>query len=453
MLGDNPPMHGETPILSVSDLNRMARLTLERGCTQVWVAGEISNLTRAASGHWYFTLKDSLAAVRCAMFRNRNQSLDWVPENGLRVELRAQPTLYEPRGEFQLSVETMRRAGLGALYEAFARLKERLQREGLFDEARKRPLPNYPRQIGIVTSPKAAALHDVLTTLARRWPLARVLIYPTAVQGEGAADSIAAALSTAGGRVECDVLLLVRGGGSIEDLWSFNEEKVARAIVASPIPVVCGVGHETDFTIADFVADRRAPTPTGAAQLATPDADELSQRLRHLARRLTLDARRRRDTLAQRVDGLAQRLRHPAEQLANRRRHLDHLAHRLALAQASRLALASQGLAHLRARCQMALPRPDHLQSRLHGLAGRLARAIATGLKQRQARITALATHLDHLNPAAVLERGYSIVRRMDGSIVRDSRQMAVDETVELTLARGLAGARITRLLDAPGDA
>jgi exodeoxyribonuclease VII large subunit len=439
-------MHGETPILSVSDLNRMARLALERGLPQVWVAGEISNLTRATSGHWYFTLKDSQAAVRCAMFRNRNQFMDWVPENGMRVELRAQPTLYEPRGEFQLSVEVMRRAGLGALYEAYARLKERLEREGLFDPARKRPLPAYPTRIGIVTSPQAAALRDVLTTLARRWPLARVIIYPTAVQGEGAAGAIAAALSTAGERAECQVLLLVRGGGSIEDLWSFNEETVARAIAACPIPVVCGVGHETDFTIADFVADRRAPTPTGAAQLATPDAAELLQHLRHLARRLTLDQRRRLDTLAQRLDGLAQRLRHPAEQLANRRRHLLQLARRLTLAQTGRLTLARQALAHLQARLRRALPRPDRLQARLQELAGRLTRAIATGQQQRRARLAALATHLDHLNPAAVLERGYSIVRRADGSIVRDSRQLRVNEAVELTLARGMAEARISRL-------
>lgn len=441
-------MNGETPVLSVSELNRMARLMLERGFPLVWVTGEISNLTRATSGHWYFTLKDSQAAVRCAMFRNRNQWQGWVPENGMRVELRAQPTLYEPRGEFQLSVEVMRRAGLGALYEAYARLKERLEREGLFDPARKRPLPSYPRRIGIVTSPKAAALRDVLTTLARRWPLARVIIYPTPVQGEGAAEAIAAALRTAGGRAECDVLLLVRGGGSIEDLWSFNAEVVARAIAASPIPVVCGVGHETDFTIADFVADRRAPTPTGAAQLATPDAEELCQHLRHLARRLTLDQRRRLHTLAQRLDGLAQRLRHPAEQLANRRRHLDQLARRLALAQAGRLTLASQRLAHLRVRCQRALPRPERLHARVQELHGRLKRAFASGIQQRQARITALATHLAHLNPAAVLERGYSIVRRTDGSIVRDRRQLKVDEAVELTLARGMAGARITRLSD-----
>ena len=444
-------MNGDTPLLSVSELNRMARLSLERGMSQVWVTGEISNLTRATSGHWYFTLKDNLAAVRCAMFRNRNQFMDWVPENGLRVELRAQPTLYEPRGEFQLNVEVMRRAGLGALYEAYARLKERLEREGLFDPARKRPLPAYPGQIGIVTSPRAAALRDVLTTLARRWPLARVLLYPTPVQGDGAAEAIATALRTAGARGECDVLLLVRGGGSIEDLWSFNEETVARALAACPIPVVSGIGHETDFTIADFVADRRAPTPTGAAQLATPDAAELAQHLRHLARRLTLDQRRRLHTLAQRLDGLAQRVRHPAEQLANRRRHLDQLARRVTLAQAGRLALARQDLAHLQAGLRRARPRPDQLQARLRDLAGRLARATAVGQQQRRDRIAALAAHLAHLNPAAVLERGYGIVRRTDGSIVRDSRQLKVDEAVELTLARGMAGARITRLMDEPG--
>lgn len=438
-------MNNEPPILSVSELNRMARLLLEQGFPPVWVMGEISNFTCALSGHWYFTLKDGQAAVRCAMFRNRNRLQDWVPENGMRVELCAQPTLYEPRGEFQLGVEVMRRAGLGALYEAYARLKERLQSEGLFDAARKRPLPAYPRQIGIITSLKAAALRDVLTTLARRWPLARVIIYPTPVQGEGAAESIAAALRTAGARAECDVLLLVRGGGSIEDLWSFNAEVVARAIAASPIPIVCGVGHETDFTIADFVADQRAPTPTGAAQLATPDAEELRQHLHHLARRLTLDQQRRLHTLAQRLDGLAQRLRHPAEQLANRRRHLDQLTRRLALAQAGRLTLARQRLSDLRARFQRAQPEPARLQARVSELQDRLKRAFASSMQQRQARVTAQKTHLAHLNPAAVLERGYSIVRRMDGSIVRDSQKLKVDETVKLTLARGEACARITR--------
>lgn len=435
-------------VLSVSELNRLTRLALERDFPLLWVAGELSNFTQAASGHWYFTLKDEQAAVRCAMFRNRNQFVDWRPANGMHVEVRAQPTLYEPRGEFQLSVEVMRRAGLGALYEAFARLKEKLEREGLFDPARKRPLPPYPRTVGIITSPKAAALRDVLTTLARRWPAARVILYPTPVQGEGAGGRIAAALDIAGARGECDVLLLVRGGGSLEDLWAFNEEVVARAIAACPIPVVSGVGHETDFTIADFVADRRAPTPTGAAQLATPDAAELAQHLAHLKRRLDMDLGRRLTTLAQRLDGLAQRLRHPAERLAQQRRHLAQLARRLALAQAARFTVLRQTLRHLQTRLRAALPRPERQRRQLDALAQRLARASSLLLERRRTRLAALAAHLQHLNPEAVLARGYSIVRRADGHIVRASHELSIGSAVEITLAQGRADASITRLSD-----
>lgn len=435
-------------VISVAELNRLARLAVEREFPVLWVAGELSNFTQAASGHWYFTLKDEQASVRCAMFRNRNQFVDWRPANGMHVEVRAQPTLYEPRGEFQLSVEAMRRAGLGALYEAFARLKERLEREGLFDPGRKRPLPPYPRAIGIVTSPQAAALRDVLTTLARRWPAARVILYPTPVQGEGAAPQIAAAIGRAGQRAECEVLLLVRGGGSLEDLWAFNEEVVARAIAACPIPVVAGVGHETDFSIADFVADARAPTPTGAAQLATPDAAELAQHLAHLKRRLDMDLRRRLATLAQRLDGLAQRLRHPAERLAQQRRHLAQLARRLALAQSARLAVLRQALRHGQTRLRAALPRPERHRQQLDHLAQRLSRATALLLAQRRARLAALAAHLQHLNPQAVLARGYSIVRRADGLIVRASHELSIGSAVEITLAQGLANASITGLSD-----
>src|SRR5574340_462515 len=275
------------PVISVSELNRSARQILEQRLPLLWVAGEISNFTQAASGHWYFSLKDDKAQVRCAMFRMKSQYLDWLPENGMQVEVRAQPTLYEPRGEYQLAVENMRRAGLGALYEAFEKLKGRLEKEGLFAAARKKALPAFPRRIGIITSPAAAALRDVLTTLRRRMPNIPVLIYPVPVQGEGAAQKIAAAIQLAGQRRECDVLILCRGGGSIEDLWAFNEEVVARAIAACEIPVICGVGHETDFTIADFAADRRAPTPTAAAELATPHRADLLQRLAVLQAGLT----------------------------------------------------------------------------------------------------------------------------------------------------------------------
>ncbi|MBX3716215.1 MAG: exodeoxyribonuclease VII large subunit, partial [Burkholderiales bacterium] len=259
--------------LTVTELNRRSRQVLENQFGLVWVTGEISRATLAASGHWYFSLKDEGAAVDCAMFKGRAQYLEFRPENGLKVEVRARVTIYEPRGAYQLGVEQMRHAGLGALFEAFERLKARLGKEGLFDESRKRPLPTHPRAIGVVTSLAAAALRDILATLARRAPMVPVIVYPTLVQGEGAAAQVARAIATANARAECDVLLVARGGGSLEDLWAFNEEAVARAIAASAIPVVSGVGHETDFTIADFAADLRAATPTAAAVAASPDRE------------------------------------------------------------------------------------------------------------------------------------------------------------------------------------
>ncbi|MDQ5850212.1 MAG: exodeoxyribonuclease VII large subunit, partial [Pseudomonadota bacterium] len=262
-------------VVTVSELLRSVRDTLERRFPLMWVRGELSNFSRAPSGHCYFTLKDGAAQVDCVMFRSRAVALDAELRDGAQVEVRAAATLYEPRGRFQLTVEALRRAGLGPLYERFLRLKEKLEREGVFDPALKRPLPEFPRCIGILTSLRAAALRDVLTTLARRNAAIPVIVYPVPVQGEGAAARIAAMLRAASERNECDVLLLVRGGGSFEDLWQFNEEAVARAIRASRIPVVAGVGHETDFTIADFAADCRAPTPTAAAELASPARTEL----------------------------------------------------------------------------------------------------------------------------------------------------------------------------------
>ena len=433
-------------VIPVSALNRLVRLAIERALPIAWISGEVSNLTRAPSGHWYFTLKDASAAVRCAMFRNRNQFIDWRPENGMQVEVKAQATLYEPRGEFQLTVEAMRRAGLGALFEAFAKLKEKLEREGLFDSARKRTLPIYPKTIGIVTSPKAAALRDVLTTLKRRWPSAPVVLYPTLVQGENAAGQIVDALRTAGARQECDVLLLVRGGGSIEDLWSFNVEAVARAIADCPIPVVAGVGHETDFTIADFVADLRAPTPTGAAQLATPDSHELLQQQNQLLRRLHLSQRRRMDTLAQRLDGMSRRLVHPAARIAEQRRHLDHLAHRLAMTWSSHLGRKQHAVLHQTDRLRHAQPRTVEQQQQANDLARRLKTSLASTLQRRHDRLRALESHLAHLNPDAVLGRGYSLVRDMAGNIVRDSDQLNLGEKLAITLAKGAIGAEVTTL-------
>ena len=329
------------PVVSVSELNRRVRALLENQFEMLWVAGELSNVKLAASGHWYFCLKDPSAQIECAMFRTRAQFLDFRPENGLQVEVRARVTLYEPRGNFQLVVEEIRKAGLGALFEAFEKLKARLQAEGLFEPARKRPLPPFPRAIGIVTSPQAAALRDVLTTLRRRAPMTPVIVYPAQVQGEYAAAQLMRAIREANARAECDVLILCRGGGSLEDLWCFNEEALARVIVASALPVVSGVGHETDFSIADFVADLRAPTPTAAAVAASPDREALhSEVAAHrrrlvrdirriaathrqdrdvLARRLVRDMRRILETRGQRLDALARRLLTPAERLARDR--------------------------------------------------------------------------------------------------------------------------------------
>src|SRR5438094_7747147 len=335
----SPARQPMTPngVLTVSELLRSVRDALERRFPLLWVRGELSNLSRAPSGHCYFTLKDAAAQVDCVMFRSRAAALDWEPCDGAEVEVCALVTLYEPRGRFQLTVEGMRPAGLGPLYERFLRLKEKLEREGLFDLAAKRAPPAFPGCIGVLTSPAAAALRDVLTTLARRNPAIPVIVYPVPVQGEGAAARIAAMLATANARDECDVLLLVRGGGSIEDLWCFNEESVARAIRASRIPVVVGVGHETDFTIADFAADRRAPTPTAAAELATPARAELASRVADCVRCLAREMRRRLQYAAQALDGCAKRLVHPAERLRRSEQSLAQLRTRLVFAPGHRV--------------------------------------------------------------------------------------------------------------------
>ena len=433
-----------SPVLSVSELNRLARLALEKALPSCWVAGEISNLSRASSGHWYFTLKDAQAGVRCAMFRNRNQFVDWQPREGDRVEVRAQPTLYEARGDYQLIVEAMRRAGAGALFEAFLRLKAKLEQEGLYAPERKRALPPYPRAIGVVTSMLAAALRDVLTTLKRRWPAATVVLYPTPVQGAEAPTGLRAALANAARRMECDVLLLVRGGGSLEDLWAFNDEGLARAIAASPIPVVSGVGHETDFSIADFVADLRAATPTGAAQLATPDREELAQHLDHLNRRQIHARRHHLDAQALRLDSLTRRLRHPAQHLATQRRHLDHLVNRLRLAQLALRERARQRVNRLGERLGAGRPNPTALREPVQRLQTALARAWA-GHPDRN-RLVALTAHLGHLNPQAVLERGYSITLDARGRVVRDGGLLTEGDRLELAFARGHATARVTRV-------
>ncbi|KAB2313933.1 exodeoxyribonuclease VII large subunit [Betaproteobacteria bacterium SCN2] len=434
-----------SPVLSVSALNSLARSAVENALPLVWVGGEISNLTRAASGHWYFSLKDDRAQVRCAMFRGRNQFVDWQPANGDQVEVRAVPTVYEARGEFQLQVELMRRAGLGALFEAFERLKQKLANEGLFEAARKRPLPLFPRRLGIVTSSEAAALRDVLTTLRRRAPWLPVTLYPTPVQGEGAGRKIAAAIQAAGQRGDCDVLIVCRGGGSIEDLWAFNDEAVARAIAACPVPVVSGVGHETDFTIADFVADLRAPTPTAAAEQVSASREEWMQRLTALQHRMARPLHRQLANRAQQVDLAARRLLHPAQRLAAQRDKLMHLGKRLGLAHAQSFARNRWQFDALARRLAAARLQPQTMHAELKPLQSSLTRALHQQLQSRRTEVERMAAHLAHLNPEAVLARGYSMVRNAQGDVVRSSAQIRLDETLDLRFHHGNAKALVTK--------
>lgn len=435
-----------TAIISVADLNRRAREFIETGFPLLWVAGEISNFTRAASGHCYFSLKDASAQVRCVFFRHKAALVDWKPENGMQVEVRALPTLYEARGDFQLTVENMRRSGLGALFEAFERLKRKLEQEGLFDPARRKPVPQFPRCVGVVTSPKAAALRDVLTTLARRMPGIRVVLYPTPVQGEGAGEKIAQAIRIASARAEADVLIVCRGGGSMEDLWAFNEEVVARAIVDSAMPVVSGVGHETDFTIADFVADARAPTPTAAAELVSPNRAELLARLGVLGARLVRDIDRALGTRMQHLDYLGKRMVHPGERIGAELRHMGHLANRLRSATSHALDAVKWNLSGLARRLRDGLPDIDAHSASQRDLRLRLQHGQARLLEQHEARLGRMQANLDHLNPQAVLERGYSIVAKPGGQIVRSSQQVAAGEVLRLTFARGAAQTKVEHI-------
>jgi exodeoxyribonuclease VII large subunit len=432
-------------ILSVSALARSVRDLLEHRYPLLWVAGEISNCVRAKSGHLYFSLKDETAQVRCVMFRNRGQFLDWEPRDGLRVEVRALVTLYEARGDFQLNVETMRRAGAGALFEAFLRLRDKLDQEGLFDAAHKKPLPDYPQRIGIVTSLQAAALRDVLTTLARRNPSIPVIIYPAQVQGEGAARQLEAAIAVAASRNECDVLILCRGGGSIEDLWAFNDEGLARAIYACPIPLVTGIGHETDFTIAEFVADRRAATPTAAAELASPARAELLAELHRLGDSLLRQMRFALETRAQRLDSIAGRLQSPADRLAAGSALIITARTRLTAAFALCTRNAEWRLMHSARRLAAAMPNIGALQQRVAQLETSLKRATPQRLAMVAEDLARFSLALTHLNPAAVLERGYAIARRTDGSVVRSSTGLRPGEPLELSFARGSATVKVER--------
>ena len=427
-------------VVPIGELARVVAALLERSFPLLWVGGEISNFTRAVSGHWYFVLKDRDAQVRCVMFRNRNQNLDWAPREGDRVEARVLVGLYAPRGEFQLQVEQMRRAGAGALYEAFLRIKAKLEAAGLFDAGRKRPLPAHPRAIAIVTSMQAAALRDVLTTLARRAPHVDILVFPTPVQGEEAPVRIVEAIAAASRHCVAhgiDVLLLVRGGGSIEDLWAYNDERVAHAIAAAGVPVISGIGHETDFTIADFVADRRAPTPTAAAELATPDAGALLMRLTQRRAAITRAMERRIAMLTQRIDEGARRLRSPAQRLSIARQTLGDRLRRLIGANDHAFLRSRACLAQSVRRLRAAAPALE----RLAGRQGRLGERFDRGIEQRMRMAThaleSLEQRLGLLDPKAILERGYSIAVDSEGNVVRDAVHLRVGDRVTVEVAHG----------------
>jgi len=435
-------------IYSVARLNREVRLLLEQGLAVIWVEAELSNFSQPASGHWYFTLKDKEAQIRGAMFRQRNMHLGFTPKSGQLVLVRGRVSLYEPRGDYQMIAEHMEEAGVGALKREFERLKARLAAEGLFAPELKRPLPAFPRRIGVITSPTGAAIRDVLHILRRRYPPAQVLIYPTPVQGAAAVPALIQALQRASQRAECDVLILARGGGSLEDLWAFNDEGVARAIRACAVPVVSGIGHEIDFTIADFVADVRAPTPSGAAELVVPDRQELLNALRRIGERLVQSGRRELRTATQLLQNLRHRLQrtHPGVRLQQGAQRLDELEQRMRKAlqaqvqrQNIRVGLALNLL--LRASPAQRLSR---LNARSAELNIRLQHAVRQQMQAIEHRLKLAGSRLDSVSPLATLARGFAIVTHADGSVITDAASVAPGEEILARVQHGALRARVT---------
>ena len=427
-------------VYTVSRLNLDARAILEEAFSTVWIEGEVSNLARPRSGHMYFTLKDESCQVRCAMFRMHNRTLSFAPEDGMHVLAHARVGLYPERGEFQLIVQYMEEAGAGALRRAFDALKNRLGAEGLFDAGHKRPLPALPRCIGVVTSPTGAAVRDVLSVLGRRFPAVPVVIHPVPVQGAGAAEAITRMIDLACGRSECDVLILARGGGSLEDLWAFNEETVARAMHRASIPIVTGVGHEVDFTIADLVADLRAPTPSAAAESVVPDASEWAARYRGFEARLVAVMRRALATRRGEVRMVAKRLVHPRRRLFDHSQRLDAITMRLSRAANAGVREHRGRLSTLAARLARHAPdRTVHAhRSRCEALLGRLSRAARATLSGRRSRVSALERALGAFGPQETLERGYSILLRDDDrQVVRNASEVHPGERLHARLAHG----------------
>lgn len=450
MSDEFPNTASQREIYSVSRLNAEVRAVLGGSFPLLWVEGEISNLASPRSGHLYFTLKDANAQVRCAMFRMRRQLLRFVPDNGARVLVRARVNLYEPRGDFQLTVEGMEPAGDGALRQAFEALKAKLAAEGLFSAERKQPLPAFVRQLGVITSPSGAAIRDVLSVLGRRFAAMPVVIYPVAVQGANAAAEIAAMLRQADRRGECDLLILTRGGGSLEDLQAFNEEPVARAIAEARTPIISAVGHEIDFTIADFVADMRAATPSAAAEAASPDGEALRRRVDDLGRQLAGAMAGRHQRLAGRVEELRRRLflQHPAQRLQQRQQRVDELEARLRRAMAGQVGQRRQRLDAAARRVALDAPRRQLAQSRrrVADLRQRIGRAMSRTLVTSRERLQAKGRELHAVSPLATLDRGYSITRREgDERILRSVVDIRPGERLRTRLGDGEVVSRVEK--------
>ena len=427
-------------IFQVSELNRDVRQLLESGFALVWLQGELSNFIAHGSGHWYFSLKDAKAQISGAMFSMKNRLVNFQPKNGMEVVVRARVTLYEPQGRFQIVAEHMEEAGSGALQGKFDELKTKLQAEGLFDSGLKKPLPAMPERIGVITSPSGAAVRDIVTTLQRRCPSLPVLIYPVQVQGEQAARQIASAIALANQRDECDVLILARGGGSMEDLWPFNEEIVARAIATSRIPLVCGVGHEVDFTIADFVADHRAATPTAAAELCSPDQVYLGKRLNSQEQALLRQMQHILRRQQERLGHLAARLQNPARSLQMQAQRLDELQQRLERAMNQQLRQYDHQLGRSRARLLQHSPTQTLATQRLRSqqLQQQLQQAMQKTLRELQQALALRVRTLNAISPLATLERGYAISFQADGkTVVTDARQLQAGDLMKTRLAHG----------------
>jgi len=438
----------ERRVYSVSRLNAEVRQLLDNGMPALWIQGEISNLARPASGHLYLSLKDDRAQVRCAMWRQRSRGLGFQPRNGQQIMARARVSLYEPRGDYQLIIEHMEEAGEGLLRQRLEELKARLDAEGLFEESRKRTLPGLPRRIGIVTSPSGAAVRDVLKILRRRFPSVPALIYPVPVQGEGAAANIAEAIALANRRADCDVLIVTRGGGSLEDLWAFNEEPVARAIFNSAIPVISAVGHEVDITISDLVADVRAPTPSGAAEIAVPDQHAWLGQLEQNMKRLASLAGRQQQRLAERLGFLTGRLERqdPRQRLAQDGQRLDELELRARRAMDAKTSSQRRDLAAMIARLAAASP-AKQLQRQLlrkDDLNRRLYRAASQLIERQSQRLGGLARELNAISPLATLGRGYALVYDSKGNLIRDPSQVKTGDSIKARVADGHIHAQVT---------